>query len=457
MSSVELPAPVERRAERSLLGWIATSNPFYAISAALFLFGLRMSFAQHQRELDAWALMGGLAGYTLLLAGAAFVLVRFARVWNDVRTVLLLVVLMFLATSVTFDELLVLNPDRGRWYFVAGLFFSSVLTELLLRGIGLKLPVLFKLPYHLVLVLFFLYPLGLAEVVRDPHSEALMWGLWGFAPAAGLVFLTLIPAVRRGAGYTRDNGSPWPWPYYPWSLFVFLAVAVCGRAFLLCWSFHLLPGGSELVFGPYFLAPFVFAVAVLVLELGIVSRSRVTELVALAVPVGAVVLSGVGHRPDAIYGEFLTHFVARLGGSPLFVALGTAAGFYGYVWVRGVRFASEGLTAALVGFAFVKSDALGLAPTAPQPWGLVGAVLLQLGVAVLRRDRWRLALGGVLLFAWLCAAAWRAYLALREEVPGLDYLVLGLLLLPIAVLISLSKGGAFNRRPAGDGPAPPVA
>ena len=68
-----------------------------------------------------------------------------------------------------------------------------------------------------------------------------MWGLWGFAPAAGLVFLTLIPAIRRGRDYLLDNGSPWPWPFYPWSVFVFLAVAVCGRAFLLCFSYHLLP------------------------------------------------------------------------------------------------------------------------------------------------------------------------------------------------------------------------
>ena len=71
--------------------------------------------------MDTWALMGGLAGYTLLLAAAALLLVRFAGVWDDVRTVLLLVVLMFLATSVTFDELLVLDPARGTLVNVGGL------------------------------------------------------------------------------------------------------------------------------------------------------------------------------------------------------------------------------------------------------------------------------------------------------------------------------------------------
>lgn len=461
MSSAEslVPAPPEPDPApadpgRTPLDWVATSNPFYVISAALFLFGLRVSFGQPGRETDAWALSGGLAGYTLLLAGAAFLLVRFARVWNDVRTVLLLVVLMFLATSVTFDELLVLDPGRGRWYFLGELGFAVALSELLLRGIGLKLPVLFRVPYHLTLALFFLYPLALAPLVRDPHGELLLWGLWGFAPVAGLVFLTLLPAVRRGAAYTRDNGSPWPWPYYPWSVFVFLAAAVCGRAFLLCWSFHLLPGGS-LVFGPYFLAPFVLAVAVVVLELGIVSRHRTTRVVGLALPFAAVMLSGTGHGAGGIYAEFLGHFAARLGGSPLFVALVAAAAFYGYAWLRGVRFASEGLTLALAGLAFVKPDALDFPhATAPQPVLLVAAVLLQVAVAVLRRDWWRVVLGGAVLLAGLGVLAVRAYLKLRELVPGLDYIVLGLLLLPVAVLVSLSKGGARGRPARGDRTTP---
>src|SRR5689334_11099370 len=150
-----IPVPLSVKGAHRFLRFICTSNPFYVISAALFLLGLRLSFGAQARAVDSWALMGGLSGYTLLLAGAALLLVRFARVWNDVRTVLLLVVLMFLATSVTFDELLVLQPERGRWFFIGGLIFSMTLTEGLLRGIRLHLPFLFRLPYHLALALFF--------------------------------------------------------------------------------------------------------------------------------------------------------------------------------------------------------------------------------------------------------------------------------------------------------------
>src|SRR5439155_9465952 len=94
------PPPLAAGAQ-GLLRWVCTSNPFYVISAGLFLAGLWVSFGSQERDEDAWWLMAGLAGYTLLLAVTALVLVRFARVWDDARTVLLLVVLMFLATSVT--------------------------------------------------------------------------------------------------------------------------------------------------------------------------------------------------------------------------------------------------------------------------------------------------------------------------------------------------------------------
>src|SRR5262245_29438572 len=238
--------------------WVCTRNPFYAISAALFLAGLYISFGGQGGDVENWALMSGLGGYTLLLAGTALLLVRFARVWDDARTVLLLVVLMFLATSVTFDEVLATEPGRGFIFYLLGLVFAVAVSEAILRGIRLRLPAGFRLPYYLILGLFFLYPLALTPFVNQPHSEALMWGLFGFSPLAGIVFLSLLPAIRRGPEYVRDNGSPWPWPLYPWSLFVFLAFAVLGRSLLLCWSMHHtgMANFDRLIFGPYFLIPF---------------------------------------------------------------------------------------------------------------------------------------------------------------------------------------------------------
>lgn len=98
---------------RELIRWVCCNNPFYVLSALLVFVGLWVSFGAQARAEQTWALMFGLGGYTLLLAVPACLLVRLGGVWEDVRTVLLLVVLMFLATSVTFDETLARSPAQG--------------------------------------------------------------------------------------------------------------------------------------------------------------------------------------------------------------------------------------------------------------------------------------------------------------------------------------------------------
>jgi len=426
-----------------LVRWLWTSNPFYVLSAALFLAGLFLSFGAQAEDVQIWALMSGLSGYTLLLAVTACLLVRFGGVWDDVRTVLLLVVLMFLATSVTFDEVLVLDPDRGLICYLGGLLFAAAVSEGLLRGIRLALPPGFRVPYYLILSLFFLYPLALQPLTAEPHSAALMWGLFGFSPVAGLVFLTLLPAIRRGPAYVRDNGSPWRWPLYPWVLFGLLGFAVPARAFLLCWSMQLLDAGDHerLIFGPFFLVPFGIAIAVLLLEIGLVSRRRGAIGTALAVPAILVVLTVAGHRDDPIYREFLALFAARFD-DPLTVTLLASVGVYGYAVMRGAPLAAEALTAALVALAVVGPDTLDRHEfVAPQPLPLLAAAALQLELGLRRRHSWR----GLPAAALGIVAGWRGYCRLRQVVVGLDHIALSLLLFALALLISLGKSGMLAR------------
>jgi hypothetical protein len=384
-----------------LLRWVSTSNPFYVLSAGLFLAGLWISFGAQAEEVQTWALMAGLAGYTLLLAVTACFLVRFGNVWDDVRTLLLLVVLLFLATSVTFDEVLVFDPARGFLCYLLGLAFAILVSEGLLRGIRLALPAFFRVPYYLILSLFFLYPLALRPFLTDPHSEELMWGLFGFAPLAGLLFLTLLPAIRRGPDYVRDNGSPWRWPLYPWVLFGVLAFAVPARSFLLCWSMQLLEAGdgSRLLFGPFVIAPFGLALAVLLLEIGLVSQRRAVQWAGLAIPIILLALLVGWHREDPIYRQFLAVFTDRVG-EPLTVLLTASALFFGYAAMRRVSLATEALTAALVLLAFVGPQTLDQRQlVSPQPSPLLAAALLQLLLGGWRRISWRCLLGTGLLLA----------------------------------------------------------
>jgi hypothetical protein len=416
-----------------LLRWVCTSNPFYVLSAGLFLAGLYASFGAQAHQADTWALMAGLASYTVLLAATACLLVRFGNVWDDVRTVLLLVVLMFLATSVTFDELLVLDPPQGIICSLAGLVFAVVVSESVLHGARLGLPALFRGPYYLVLALFFLYPLALSPLAGGADSETLPWGLFGFCCAGGLVFLTLVPAIRAGAALVRDNGSPWRWPLYPWALFAVLGLAVPARGFLLCWSMHL-PGVSaqdQVIFGPYFIVPFGLAVAVLLLEAGLVSRRRGVLGVALAAPGALAVLATLGHRNEGIYRDFLQTFTAELGGDPLYLSLLAAVAFYAYAMYRRVSLAAEGLTAALVAVAVLGPEALERGVEWPAwPVPILAAGVLQLGLGLEWRCAWRCLAGGGL-------AASAVVLALPAPVQGPAAFHLGL-------LIVLAVGAVFH-------------
>ena len=442
------PAPPLAGAAREVLRWVSCNNPFYVLSAGLFLLGLWASFQAGTGEVATWSLMGGLAGYTLLLAVTAFCLVRFAKDWEDLRTVLLLVVLMFLATSVTFDEALNTDPVTGIACNLGGLVFTILVSDALLRGIRLTLPAGYRVPYYLILALFFLYPVGLSLLADQPHSEALLWGLFGFSSAAGLVFLTLLPAIRCGPRYVQANGSPWSWPIYPWVLFGLLGLAVPARAVLLCWSMHLLSARDwgNLIFGPYFVIPFGLTVIVLLLEIGLVTGRRGVLWTALAAPLVLVGLALVGHRDDAIYQEFLDLFTTRLGGNPLYLTVVASAGIYAYAALRRVPLATEALTCVLVALAFVGPTAVSWGdgdPLLSAP--ILAAVVLQLALLCWRRDVWRCLLAALVVGCWLARAGWWGYAAARQFVVGIDHIALSMALFALAVLISLGKAGLLRR------------
>ncbi len=450
--------------------WVCTKNPFYAISAALVLLGLWISFGNQTEQLESWLLMGGLAGHTLLLAVTALVLVRFLNLWDDARTVMLLVVLMFLATSVTFDCLLMEDQQRGAVFNLLGLGLSILITETLLWRIKLRLPALYRVPYYLVLMLFFLYPIFVRSLLvpgRPELQEPLMWGLFGFSTAAGLVFLTLLPALRRGANYMRGNGSPWPWPLYPWSLFVVLAIAVPGRAVLMCWSLH--PLGTNqldrLIFGPYFLIPFGFALTVLFLELGLILAKKGMIRFALAGPVLLMGMALLGHSPadpvyrllrvmtvssgrfeafdsvsreqDPVYNEFLEFFSNRLGVDPLFATLVLSCCFYAYAAARRVPLAAECLAAALACMVLIGPNTLndGLL-SSPAPAPLLAAACVLLFVGARQRNPWNLLRGAACLAGFI---AFVVPIPTELAIPGVRSAVF----VHLTLLAMLGLGAAF--------------
>ncbi|WP_435017801.1 hypothetical protein TA3x_005421 [Tundrisphaera sp. TA3] len=435
-------APGLSRGWPGLIRWLYSQNPFYIISADLVFLGLRMSFDPNAKDFDTWALVAGLGGYTLLLAITGCLLIRFGKVWDDVRSILLLVVMMFLAISVTFDEILVARPRLGTICFAGGLLFSVVVSEAMLRGMRLGLPALFRIPYHLILALFFLYPVALVSFRDRPETPMAHWAVSGFSPLAGLCFLTLLPAIRRGPAYLRGNGSPWRWPMYPWSLFVFLGLGVCGRAYYLCTSMHGVDA-TRTIFGPFFLVPFGLAVAVLLLELGLVARHRGTIATAMALPMALAGLSLIGHRPDPIYRHFIALFEGQLGCDPAFATLVAATAFYAVAMARRVPLAGPGLIAALLGLSVVAPGTLGLDELVqPQAGPLVLIAATQAWMAIRDRAGWR----WMVAAGCLIAAAFDLPAIRSLDRPGLVGFHLGLVaVLAIGAILEDRLGEILRR------------
>jgi hypothetical protein len=365
------------RPARGFVRFLYSSNPFYILSADLVFVGLRISFGSGGPAPYSWGLALGLAGYTLLLATTACFLIRAGKLWDDLRSILLLIVMMFIAMAMSFDDTMAADPRSGWLGYICGFLFAVVVTEAVLGTIRLRLPGWYRAAYYAILGLIFLYPIVLGPFLSQPESPALQWALFGFSPLAALLLLLLVPAARGGAAFVTRNGSPWRWPLFPWSLFFVMAGGIGVRCYALCVSFHYV-GGSRTIFGPYFLVPIGLALAAIWLEIGIAARRKSVMTAASVMPLALVFLATMGHRYEPVYLHFLELFREALGGSPVFLALLASAAFHVYAAARRAPYAWELLAADLVGLAAVGPNTFTIYETValrPLPLAAAGLVL----------------------------------------------------------------------------------
>lgn len=443
------PAPVAdpnlvAARQPGVLGQIArflyTQNPFYLLSVAFVLHSTRLWYRQGAETFDPWPLMGIIGGYILLVAAVGFVLVRFGKVWDDARSIFLILLLLFVELSLTFDGVLVSQPATGRALLATGLTVAVVVSEGLLIGLGIRLPRLYRIPYHLFLALLFLYPLAIVTGLGDDTGAA-VWRVYLFSPATAAVLLTMLPAIRRGPAYVAETGTPWHWPWFPWGLFGFLTICAGLRAYALSLSFDsvLMQNLDEAMrldsaFGLYFLAPMLLAVGVLLIEAGVVTRNRRIQALAVAVPFVCLALSVTSPFGSAPHTDFLHRFVVRIG-SPLWLSAVAGLVFLAYARLRQVRFAGESFWGVLLIAACTSRSTTDLSNVvAPQAWALWFAAIVQ-GAQGLRTRQSR-----HVFIATICALA-----ALRSDLPlGAEPLVKDVLLLHLAGLAVLLVGALFD-------------
>lgn len=261
-----------------LFRFLYNHNPFYLISGGLILFGLSC-YAQSQTnsfsngelsEETAITMAGMLAGYVVLMAITVILVVRVAKVWEDARTIFLVLVLSMLRLSVFFDQLCSSNWWLAATLLLAGFLFSIAVSELTLALTQLRLRTCFRLPIYLIFAFFFATPILLSVDVNATEFNEL-FRLMLFPTGMGILFLTFMPAIRKGRAACAHNGSPWHWPLYPWSLVVTLVVAVLFRASTLAISFGP-TAETGLILNPIFLLPFFFCLALLLVETSLVEN-----------------------------------------------------------------------------------------------------------------------------------------------------------------------------------------
>ena len=368
--------------------WLYTKNPFYLLSACFVLFGLQKIYGTGMASpMGAWTLVLALCGYTSLLVLTTLLIIRLGKVWEDARSLVLIVLLLFVALSTSFDGLCNEFPSTAYYVLLFGFILSIVLTEGLIFGLRVRFPFFFRLPYYVILGIFFATPLWVATGINDLPIQVVRWRIFLFPTISGLAALTLLPAIHRGADYVKDNGTPWRWPWFPWTVFGLLAVGVVVRSYGLTLSFY--PAfGFRSNFGLYYLIPFVLAVLTILFEISLVHgvrRLRYGALMAVPVVLMLAIPSGSGKA----YDRFLASFTETIG-APLWVATLAMTGFYAYCWIRGSRFAEFGLMSSL-GVLVILDRFHGVSlPTHPWNWQpLLVAGLIQSFAFVCERKSWR--------------------------------------------------------------------
>jgi len=427
-----------------LLKRVTCPNPFYLLSAACVIHATAVPLGTSGRGLGPESLLGIIVGYAVVLALITVVIVRRWKVWDDARSNFFILLLLFLEMALSADGILQASPERGARLLLLGLAASIGVSELVLWSLRLKLSAVYRVPYYAQLALMFLYPLWLLPTLAADNGPATTWRIFAFPLLAGGAILALLPAVRRGPEGVADNGSPWNWAWYPWTVFGALGGCLALRAYTLCLSFDSVRAlradaayRLENIFGPYFLAPMLLTAAVLVLEASLHGRQPIVRRIALSLPALAVAMSFPGSGRNAAAAEFISRLLDTIG-SPVWWAVTAACVVYAVAAIRGVVGSRQLTIASLVVLAFVDRErTVSLQTLGPiSAWPMIAATIVSgIGSLFSRRS-----------VDWCQTAILGALAVTRLDFIADLTLPPAIVVGHLAALIALATGIAFNDR-----------
>ncbi len=365
-----------------------THNPFYLISTCLLLMGVRLVYGRVEvGQLNCGIMMAVLGGYALLSAGVACLIVKLGSVWDDARSIFVSLLIVFVAISVSADELLMLESQSAIGLILIAYVFAASVTEGMIRGLRIRLAPVYRVPLHLMLAVLCLYPyvcsaeaFGLIMV----RERDVLYRILGFPCIFAGALLTLWPAMRLGSPAAANNGTPWKWPAFPWSLFGLLTALAAFRSYIISFCFGPIEG-NDVHFAGYFLVPIALAWLFLIAEYGVMHSRRIVVERALQLAPLVMVLPFVGVR-DGLSRVFMAD-LAMHGFSPVFWTAIALTAMFAWFRLRGVREATIGVAGMLLLLTVIQPgtvDSVSFSDPAMWPLCAAGAVLLFEGL--LRRS-----------------------------------------------------------------------
>lgn len=349
MNAVE-DVPAQRR-----WSWVSCPNPFYLLSAACVLHSSCWSLPARDAGFPPLIVPALVAGYTLVLALTTLLVVRRWKVWDDARSMIVMLLILCVDLALIGDEWLIVSPRWGVGLLAAGFLFSVGVTELIHRGLRLQLSWLWLGPHYLQMAMVFFWPYLVTSV---PPDQPLRRGLIHlYFVVTGVSFALLWFAARRGpSGLTIPPG--WKWPIHPWAWFIVNTFSCLARGFSMTLSldpvFKLSREAAlnqlQSIADWSYLTPLLLAWGVVVFECGRRSQRSVIRACGQALAGGGVLFS-LPHAPlnaaQAAHFRWLESWGIDLWGAALIAGIACSLWFD---W-RGSRVARFGVLAGLIALA----------------------------------------------------------------------------------------------------------
>lgn len=405
MESGQLPessAVAKQSKHRSLRRMLYSQNPFYLLSVCFVLHGTGIWYRANAGTHSPWILTGIIDAYIVMMAGVGFAIVKWGQVWDDAWSILLILLALFLELGMTADDVIIGDRSTGRAMGFVAWLISVAVAEFILIGLRIRLKSLYRIPFHLFLGLILLYPVVIVHGDYPHNAEQNNWTILLFPIIAAGIILSLIPAVRRGVSYVKNNGTPWLWPLYPWSLFVFLIAIVVFRSYALCLSFDPVLDVSwhaalqlQNCFGGIYLTPIVLAVSALCLEGHLSTKSETVRRVGLLLPFSAMYLAWSGQSDGCLYVRIVEQVTQQFA-SPLWLTVTLAVFVFTCAVIRRVRNSEIALSTSLVFLAFLEPADTGFPGFAnPSSMHLLLAAGIQVWAGWKRRSSLKVLAGGL--------------------------------------------------------------